>query len=121
MKIAIPSCENQVDAHFGHCEYFTVFTVNENRQIVSQEKVVPDPGCGCKSNIVGTLYEMGVTLMLAGNMGQGAVNKLQGQGISVVRGCAGDVRTVTEKWLAGTLTDSGKACSEHEHGHECHH
>jgi len=121
MKIAVPSCDNMVDAHFGHCEYFTVFTVDEKKQITSQEKLVPPAECGCKSNIAGTLADMGVTLMLAGNMGQGAVNKLQGMGISVVRGCAGNVRTVTEKWLTGNLADSGKACSAHEHGHNCGH
>ena len=37
MKIALPSCQNQVDEHFGHCEYFTVFTVNENNEILSDE------------------------------------------------------------------------------------
>lgn len=121
MKIALPSCENRVDAHFGHCEYFTVFTVNEKREIVSRENVIPDPGCGCKSGIASILADMGVTLMLAGNMGQGAVNKLQGEGISVIRGCAGDVRSVTEKWLAGNLSDSGRACEAHEHGHQCNH
>ncbi len=29
MKIALPACQNQVDEHFGHCEYFTVFTIND--------------------------------------------------------------------------------------------
>ena len=32
MKIAVPSRQNRVDEHFGHCEYFTVFTVNENNR-----------------------------------------------------------------------------------------
>ena len=121
MKIAVPSCENMVDAHFGHCEYFTVFTVNDKKEIISQENLIPSAECGCKSNLADTLADMGVTLMLAGNMGQGAVNKLQMAGISVVRGCAGNVKAVTEKWLAGTISDSGKACSAHEHGHNCAH
>jgi predicted Fe-Mo cluster-binding NifX family protein len=120
MKIALPTHENMVDGHFGHCEYFTVFTVSDDRTIVSQEKITPPPGCGCKSDIVHTLAGMGVSMMLAGNMGQGAVNKLGSQGIRVLRGCAGDVRTVTEQWLAGKLTDSGVSCAEHGHGHECH-
>ncbi|TAL35349.1 MAG: dinitrogenase iron-molybdenum cofactor biosynthesis protein [Spirochaetes bacterium] len=120
MKIALPTHENMVDGHFGHCEYFTVFTVGEDRSIVSRENITPPPGCGCKSDIVHTLADMGVTLMLAGNMGQGAVNKLGSRGIRVLRGCAGDVQTVTEQWIAGSLTDSGVSCAEHGHGHECH-
>lgn len=118
MKIALPSNKNQVDAHFGHCEYFTVFTVNENNEIVAEEKILSPAGCGCKSNIVHTLSKMGVSLMLAGNMGQGAVNVLASQGIRVLRGCCGDVKAVTEQWLSGSLKDSGIACSIHEHG--CH-
>jgi predicted Fe-Mo cluster-binding NifX family protein len=119
MKIALPSNGNMVDAHFGHCEYFTVFTVSDDRKITAEEQVTPPPGCGCKSDIVHTLAEMGVSLMLAGNMGQGAVNKLEGQGIRVLRGCAGNVRTVTESWLAGSLVDSGISCAEHAHDHIC--
>lgn len=118
MKIALPSYQNSVDAHFGHCEYFTVFTTDENKRIIAEERVDPPAGCGCKSNVVQTLSAMGVKLMLAGNMGEGAVHVLQGHGISVVRGCAGNVRAVTEQWLAGTLTDSGCGCGEHHHG--CH-
>jgi len=49
VKIALPSRQNQVDEHFGHCEYFTVFTINENNEIMSEETVsspakhCPDP------------------------------------------------------------------------------
>ena len=118
MKIALPSNQNKVDAHFGHCEYFTVFTANENNEIINEEKVTSPAGCGCKSNIVSTLSQMGVNIMLAGNMGDGAVNVLNNHGIQVIRGCAGNVKMVTEKWLTGNLKDSGVAC--HEHEHECH-
>jgi len=118
MKIALPSCQNQIDAHFGHCEHFTVFTISDKNEIMSEEKIASPAGCGCKSNIAQTLAEQGVKLMLAGNMGQGAVNVLNSHGIEVLRGCAGDVRKVAEQWLAGNLNDSGIACAQHEHG--CH-
>ncbi len=118
MKIALPTRNNQIDSHFGHCEYFTVFTTDAD-SIISQE-VVPSPeGCGCKSNIASVLADMGVSLMLAGNMGDGAVNVLANSGIEVVRGCQGDVTDVTTLWLSGELKDSGDSCHEHEHG--CHH
>ncbi|MCG1025399.1 NifB/NifX family molybdenum-iron cluster-binding protein [Dehalobacter sp.] len=118
MKIALPSRQNIIDDHFGHCEYFTVFTIGENNQIIGQETVTSPEGCGCKSNIAGTLAEMGVKVMLAGNMGQGAVNVLNYSGIEVIRGCSGDVKEVALKWLDGSLLDSGESC--HTHGHECH-
>jgi predicted Fe-Mo cluster-binding NifX family protein len=118
MKIALPACQNQVDEHFGHCEYFTVFTINDDHKIMSEETVSSPAGCGCKSNIAQTLSQMGVKMMLAGNMGQGAVNVLDGYGIKVLRGCKGDVKRVAEQWLAGGLKDSGIACELHEHGCE---
>jgi len=118
MKIALPSYQNQIDEHFGHCEYFTVFTIDGEKKITSEEKIASPAGSGCKSNIAATLAEKGVQLMLAGNMGQGAVNVLNSQGIDVLRGCSGDVKAVAEKWLAGNLIDSGIACVQHEH--ECH-
>jgi len=118
MKIALPSNQNRVDAHFGHCEYFTVFTIDDQNKIQSQEIVTPPAGCGCKSNIASILAEMGVKYMLAGNMGQGAVNVLGMSGIQVLRGCRGKVKDVAESWLAGNVRDNGLACAQHEHG--CH-
>ena len=118
MKIALPSRQNQVDEHFGHCEYFTVFTVNDQNEIMSEETVSSPANCGCKSNIAQELAQMGVRMMLAGNMGQGAVNVLKSCGIDVLRGCTGDVKKVAEHWLSGNLKDSGIACDLHEHG--CH-
>jgi len=117
MKIALPSRGNQIDDHFGHCEYFTVFTVDTTTKEIIDSQVVPSPvGCGCKSNIAGILSEMGVKLMLAGNMGEGAVRVLNNSGIDVLRGCSGDIKAVLLSWLQGSLTDSGDCC----HEHECH-
>ena len=118
MKIALPSSQNQVDEHFGHCQYFTVFTIDDQNKILDQETITPPPGCGCKSNIAQTLAQMGVKVMLAGNMGQGAVNVLGNSGIQVLRGCSGNVKDVVESWLKGAVKDSGLACAQHDHG--CH-
>lgn len=118
MKIALPSRQNHIDDHFGHCEYFTVFTVDQNtKEILSFENIPSPEGCGCKSNIAHVLAEKGVQLMLAGNMGEGAVRVLNNCGIEVLRGCSGEVKAVVEQWLHGTLVDSGDSC----HAHECNH
>ena len=39
MKIAIPTRDNVVDNHFGHCEYYTILTVGQNNQILSSETI----------------------------------------------------------------------------------
>ena len=118
--ISIPMENGVLCAHFGHCEYFTVFTVDDVKKVILTQETIESPaGCGCKSNIAFVLADMGVTLMIAGNMGEGAVNVLQSNGIEVLRGCSGDVEEVASQWLAGILEDSGDACHQHEHG--CHH
>lgn len=120
MKIALPSRQNMIDDHFGHCEYFTVFTIDDaGKGILNQEVIASPAGCGCKSNIAQVLAEMGVSVMLAGNMGEGAVQVLNGAGIQVLRGCAGDVKEVALLFIDQKLVDSGDAC--HAHGHECQH
>jgi predicted Fe-Mo cluster-binding NifX family protein len=124
MKVAVPTRGNVVDDHFGHCEMYTVFTINENSKIEKAE-ILPSPqGCGCKSNIASTFKQMGVTVMLAGNMGGGALNVLNNHGIMVYRGCSGDVHQLVEAYLQDKIADSGKGCDHHEnHGedHQCNH
>ncbi len=119
MKVAVPTTKNEeVDSHFGHCEFFTVFTVNDNKTIISEDIVKSPVGCGCKSDIAQTLSEIGVKVMLAGNMGEGAVHVLNRAGIEVLRGCAGNVKSVADSWLKGNVSDSGDSC--HAHEQECH-
>ena len=122
MKIAIPTRGTTVDDHFGHCEFYTLFTVNEAKEIVDEETLPSPQGCGCKSNIASVLKEKGVTVMLAGSMGDGALNVLSNQGIQVLRGCKGDVRKWAEANLKGFVLDSGMGCHHEEgEGHHCSH
>ena len=125
MKIAIPTRNNIVDSHFGHCEYYTVFSISEEKEIKDIQVIKSPLGCGCKSDIANTLQNMGVSVMLAGNMGQGAVYKLNSSGIEVVRGCSGDVQKVVEDYLEEKISDSGVSCAQHEKhqhsGENCKH
>lgn len=121
MKVAIPTHSGKVDDHFGHCEYFTVYTVNNEKEITNEESFASPNGCGCKSDIVEKLSNDGVKVMLAGNIGGGAVNKLSSNGIAVVRGCSGDIKNVLNEWLKGNIKDTGDLCQEHEHHHEHNH
>jgi predicted Fe-Mo cluster-binding NifX family protein len=121
MKIAIPTREGVVDDHFGHCEMYTLLTVDENNSIQNTEHLPSPQGCGCKSNIAAVLQQQGVTVMLAGNMGAGALQILNRFGIEVYRGCSGDIRQLAESFLAGNTVDSGQGCQQHEAHHAGHH
>ena len=120
MKVAVPTREGRVDDHFGHCDHYTIFTI-EGKQVISREVLASPQGCGCKSCIAADLEKMGVEVMLAGNMGDGALNKLSAHNIRVIRGCRGDIEAVVRGFLAGFILDSGVGCSAHAEGHECAH
>lgn len=115
-KIAIPTRENIVDDHFGHCDHYTVFTVDIDNNVISSERLDSPQGCGCKSNIASVMQEMGITTMLAGNMGMGAFTKLSAHGISVIRGCHGDIEQVLKAYLNGNIKDSTEVCNHHNCG-----
>lgn len=124
MKIAVPTKKNnQVDEHFGHCEFYSIFIISEANEIMAETIIDSPQGCGCKSNIATDLAAMGVQIMLAGGIGDGAVAKLASNNIQVVRNCKGDVHQLVEDYLVGKVIDSGANCASHGHaeGHVCSH
>lgn len=128
MKIAVPvTRNNQIDEHFGHCEFYSVFTISEQNEIAKTETIPSVQGCGCKSNRANTLAENGVRVMLAGGIGAGAMNVLNASGIEVIRGCSGDASSVVKSFLKGSINDNGESCHQHEahhsggNTHQCNH
>jgi len=122
MKIAVPTKENnRIDDHFGHCEFYSIFTVSDGNEIIEKQTLQSPQGCGCKSNIAYDLAEMNVKIMLAGGIGEGAINKLASQNIQVIRNCKGDVNELVTEYLTGNLKDGGSNCASHSHeeGHVC--
>ena len=74
MKIAVPvTNQNQIDGHFGHCESYNVYTISDKSEITGVKNVESPQGCGCKSDIASVLASDGVTVMLAGGIGGGAL------------------------------------------------
>ena len=98
-------------------EHFMVYALDGSRRIASEQSVDSPEGCGCKSDIAGILSRMGVSHMVAGNMGEGAVRIMHAHGIEVIRGASGGTREAVGRFSAGTLEDSGTACVGHAHGH----
>ena len=120
-KIAIPTRENNVDDHFGHCESYTIYTIDASGSVTNKESLPLPQGCGCKSNIASVLQEKGVSVMLAGNMGNGAFNVLTNHNMKVYRGCSGSVEALVKRFVAGEIDDSGELCRAHSSDHECSH
>ena len=118
MKIAVPTKDGLVDEHFGHCKEFSVFKV-EGKSLVLEATIASGESCGCKSGVAGDLAAAGVTHVVAGNMGEGAVRVLGSHGLTVVRGASGDARAAAQAFANGEFVDSGVGCAGHGEGHEC--
>ena len=122
MKIVIPSAENKLCGHFGHCEYFTFVEVNpETKEILSIEKKVPEEGISCQS--ANWLATQGANEVLAGAMGGRPMAIFAQNGVKIVAGCPElDIEEVVTKFLNDTLVTGENACGgEHHHCHGHHH
>lgn len=122
MKIVIPSAENKLCGHFGHCEYFTFVEVNpETKEILSIEKKVPEEGISCQS--ANWLATQGANVVLAGGIGGRPMAIFAQNGVKIVAGCPElDIEEVVTKFLNDTLVTGENACGgEHHHCHGHHH
>ncbi len=118
MKIAIPTKEDHVDNHFGHCEYFTIIELNEQMETVNSEKLETSKVCGCKSNLAEDLAQLGVNILLADGIGEGAIKKLQMQKIEVIAGFNGEISHALDQWKRKDYLTNFTICTEH---HDCSH
>ncbi len=116
MKIAVSCNGSSIWPHFGHCENFMIFDVEDNK-IVSSESI-PNPGHkpGFLPNF---LADRGANVIIAGGMGGGAVDIFNERGVEVVVGASGDAKAAVEAYLRGELVSTGEVCHHHEHADEC--
>jgi len=112
MKIAIPTANGQLCMHFGHCEQFALVEVDESgKTILRTDYLVPpphEPGV-----LPRWLQEQGVGVVIAGGMGQRAVNLFAQSGIRVIVGASLDTaENIVSAYLNGTL-EAGQNICEH--------
>ncbi|MCY6371772.1 NifB/NifX family molybdenum-iron cluster-binding protein [Clostridium ganghwense] len=116
MKIAIAADGKFVSGHFGHCEGFRLYDVENNKVVGSQ--MVPNPGH--KPGFLPVfLKEQNADVIIAGGMGATAQELFTQNGIKVVVGASGETDKVIEGYLEGTVKSTGSVCSEHAHEGHC--
>ncbi len=127
-KIAVPiTRNNKIEEHFGHCEFYEIYTFSNANEILDLQLLESEQGCVCKSNLVNLLAIGGVTFMLSSSIGYRAINKLNIAGIDVIRGCSGDSAEAILQFIEGKISDSGISCLQHNqnhrdaHNHVCNH
>ena len=110
MRVAIPVVEGRLSMHFGHCEEFALFDVDEAaKSITKSERLVPpahEPGL-----LPRWLAEKGANLIIAGGMGGRAQGLFGQSGIQVVVGAPSEEpEKIVHAYLDGTLQTGGNIC-----------
>ena len=120
MKIAVTYENGQVFQHFGHCENFKIYEVEQNE--IKSSAVVNTNGSG-HGALAGFLQEQNVKVLICGGIGGGARMALAQAGIELFPGASGDADACVTALLAGNLSyDPDTVCSHHhEAGQDCGH
>ena len=118
MKIAVTTQGDQIFQHFGQCQTFTVFTI-ENGKIL--EKTIIDSSRNGHAALADFLKSVGVNSLICGGIGDGARKMLSSTGIELVSGLEGNIEDAVTSYLLGNLKDMGGNCSHEDHGldHNC--
>ena len=107
-KIALPTINGEVCAHFGHCEKFAIVEV-ENGKIINEEFVDPpvhEPGSHPRY-----LARKGANVIISGGMGSRAQELFKQNGIKVVMGVdSGKPQEVVQAYLQNNLHTSDNFC-----------
>jgi len=106
--VAIPTAQGVLCAHFGHCEHFSLFDIQDSK-ITGMRTVDPpphEPGV-----LPRWLHEQGANVIIAGGMGQRAQQFFTDFGIQVVIGAPSVApKEVVEQYIAGTLESGDNLC-----------
>ena len=110
MKIAIPVTGEKLARHFGHCEHFALLDVNKaEKKIVGREMVEAPPH---QPGLLPLwLAEKGTEVVIAGGMGQRAIQLFAQNNIAVLTGVSGDTpEEIVSSYMEGTLKMGENVC-----------
>ena len=110
MRIAIPLADGKLAMHFGHCERFALVDADtETKAILGKEEVVPpphEPGL-----LPPWLAGQGAQVIIAGGMGQRALQLFAQNGIKVVVGAPSESpEDLVTAYLDEALETGGNVC-----------
>jgi predicted Fe-Mo cluster-binding NifX family protein len=107
-KFAIPVKDGVLDGHFGHCSHFALIDV-ENDQIVKEELVEAPPH---EPGILPPfLAKLGVSDVLAGGMGQRAIQLFKQNNVNVFVGAPQmNAKELVLAYLSGSVEFTANYC-----------
>lgn len=120
--IAIPLENGILCAHFGHCEQFAIVEVDGEEIKNMYTEIPPEHVPGLYPRWISGF---GVTDVIAGGIGQKAIELFKFQGINVFAGApVKDPVSLVKDFLSGILTLQANYCNHdgHQHRHSgCNH
>jgi len=111
MKIAIASDGKIVSGHFGHCEGFNIYEIEENEII--REEFLQNPGHR-PGYLPVFLKELNVNTIIANGMGATAQELFEDNNLQVVVGAIGACNNIIKEYINNNLKSTGSVCREHE-------
>jgi predicted Fe-Mo cluster-binding NifX family protein len=119
MKIVISTDNNLVSAHFGRCPHFTIVDIIDGK--LQDRATIDNPGHS-PGFLPQFFADKGIECIIAGGMGVKAQSLFVQYGIETVLGVTGDVDSVIQKILDGTLEGGKSLCDRASGKHkECNH
>ena len=110
MRCAVPVTGGVVSLHFGHCEQFALFDIDETDKRILKKELIASPGHE-PGLLPEWLAEQGVSLVIAGGMGSRAQGLFQQNRISVVIGTMeSDPEKTIQNYLDGRLATGPNIC-----------
>ena len=107
-KIAIPSTNNLLGVHFGHCEHFYIYEAGK-REVKKREIIIPPPHQ--PDLYPDWLNKKNVTDVIAGGMGQKAIDNFKQKKINVHTGAPQkSPDEIVQNFLNGTLETTENLC-----------
>ncbi|MEJ5363169.1 MAG: NifB/NifX family molybdenum-iron cluster-binding protein [Spirochaetota bacterium] len=111
MRIAVPlTHDNLFSMHFGHCDKFALYDVDESSKIIIRKEEIPAPPHQ-PGLLPRFLSEKGATCILAGGMGTRARDLFEQNNVHVITGVMGDnPDSIINDYLAGKLQIGANVC-----------
>jgi predicted Fe-Mo cluster-binding NifX family protein len=117
-RIAIPSEDGRVAAHFGRCPEYTILDISDGN--LSNRSKLGNPGHE-PGKLPEFLKQNGVDAVVGGGMGQRAIGHFSRLNIETILGISGSIDEIVKEICAGTLSGGESLCRKQSasHDHDC--
>jgi len=119
LRVAVPVDGELVKRHFGRSISFVLATV-EDGSVKDIERISAESLTHKHHELADFLQEEGVSMVIAGEIGEKAVNALMENGMDIITGVEGSYRQVLEDFAKGELKSKDLLCGQvgHRQKHE---